>query len=173
MKYFPERLLSVNLVLVSIILIITRRFTATSLLYDQILVISLSVSVLISTFHFKKRKSFLNSLRICMVMFVFSIFTFSSTLLNIDRSRSIYVLSWVSNSEIKENSNGGIELSVKSGEASDKDAILQRVREHEKRGLVFKKNHVYRLSFTGDLVLFASKILAKVYNLEGWYINNH
>lgn len=172
-KYFFEKLILLHTLSSALLLIIVRQLTNTSLLYDEILIVSLISSIGLSIFYYTKRKSFLNSCRILIVLFLFATTIFSSTLLNIDRSRSLYVLSWIDNSQIVEKVNGSLEINVISSEALDTNAIFQRVNEHKKRGLIVQQNEIFKLSAAGKAILYSAKVLASVYNLDGWRINDH
>jgi hypothetical protein len=105
---------------------------------------------------------------ICLLV---SFFLLTSTLLNIDRSRSFYILSWVNNGQIKVVGNE-IDLSrVMSDEASSSDGIKQRIREQESRGIIVSEGSILKLSAIGTLIYNVSTKLARIFKLNGWFGN--
>ena len=96
-----------------------------------------------------------------------------STVVNIDRSRSFYVLGWVYKNEVRESQNH-IDLStVTSSEKKNLDGITQRINEQETRGLLIKNGTLVNLISTGKVVYRISSIFASAFHLEGWVKNNH
>jgi hypothetical protein len=110
------------------------------------------------------KKSFITALAISFILNI--------SLLNIDRSRSFYVLSWVANGDIKENSNKLIVL-AKSDEARDVSATLLRLNENKSRGLIEKKSETYELTWQGRLMLRSSNTLAWIFALKNWNMNKN
>ena len=97
----------------------------------------------------------------------------TSTVVNIDRSRSFYVLGWVYKNEVRESQNH-IDLStVTSSEKLNLNGVVQRIKEQETRGLLIKNGTVENLSTTGKVVYRISSIFARAFHLEGWVKNNH
>jgi hypothetical protein len=92
------------------------------------------------------------------------------TLLNIDRSRSFYVLSWVDESKVYFE-NGQIVLEVRSTESTDIAGVDLRLKEQEQRGLIREENGVYKVTNIGKLTLRIANLLAKLFNLSNWEAN--
>ena len=102
-------------------------------------------------------------------LFFLNIANFS--LINIDRSRSFYVLSWVEQSKVVLN-NSKVDLSkVYSNERLNTEAIKLRLDEQISRGLVYIDENEYRLTQFGKVYLLAAEYLAKIYKLDNWSTN--
>jgi hypothetical protein len=95
------------------------------------------------------------------------------TLLNIDRSRSLYILSWAHNNSIKL-AQGSLSLeSVVSSERLIPTAVLQRIKEHKKRGLMKNEENYVVLTRRGELYFQIANHLARIFNLTGWKENKN
>jgi hypothetical protein len=99
-------------------------------------------------------------------------FLLNSILLNIDRSRSFYVLSWVQNNQIEIISTP-TKLQIKSRESASLDAVLQRVEENQTRGLISKDSNGLHLTRAGEFLLVTSNVLAQVFVLKNWEENKN
>ena len=92
---------------------------------------------------------------------------------NIDRSKSFYVLYWIEKYESNyQPSNpeflGNIpELETRISEYD----FNQRVQEHQIRGLVAQKGSQLKLTGMGKMILRVSEIIAKYFRLTGWVGN--
>jgi len=97
----------------------------------------------------------------------------SSTILNIDRSRSFFVLSWV-NQGLVSNKNGQVDLQkVHSMEKLNPEGISQRLSEQMARGLVKVNQNNYVLTNKGKFTLSISDALARIFTLDGWNKNRN
>jgi len=94
------------------------------------------------------------------------------SLVNVDRSRSFYILSWVDNGSIS-SSDGKLEFRIKSSEASDINGVALRLKEQIGRGLVQEANGRYQLTSTGHLYISIANLLADAYQLENWDANKN
>jgi len=93
------------------------------------------------------------------------------TLVNIDRSRSFYVLSWVNAGEVV-NSGDNLDLSkVNSDEKLSTIAIQNRLSEQYQRGYVDFKENKWILTMKGRALLAISNWLATEFKLNGWIEN--
>jgi predicted transcriptional regulator len=93
--------------------------------------------------------------------------------MNIDRSRSFYVLSWVGNGDIQI-SNGQLNLSkVISDEKLNISAIKERIGEQVDRSLIERRGTTYILTQKGKVMLSIANRLASFYHLEGWFNNRN
>jgi hypothetical protein len=92
-------------------------------------------------------------------------------ILNVDRSRSFYVLNWVNQNQIVLE-QGVLNLdNVISKEKSSKEAINVRLEEQINRGLILKKEGELSLSRSGEIVLRIAEVVATVFNLQQWKDN--
>ncbi len=108
---------------------------------------------------------------LCIALIVFTVA--QASILNIDRSRSFYVLAWVQEGKVLVTGNQ-IDLSkVVSAEASSMTSIQARLIEQSQRGLVTIKEGKYSLTKKGILVLRISDLIAGVFKLELWAKNRN
>jgi hypothetical protein len=91
----------------------------------------------------------------------------SSLILQVDRSRTNYVLSWISEDLVKFK-NGHYITSINNPEALNSVAIEQRLVEHEHRKFLKIEGERVSLTFLGSLALSVSSRIGQVYNLRGW-----
>lgn len=146
-----------------------RKVSQTNLLYDQIIICStliLIVNILVGIILSKKLSIKMNFLRdSLLVAFIF--YTFGSAiLLNIDRSRSLYVFPWVgqcgnSVSCLKEN------LLPNQGKQGWQE-IEQRLNEQASRKLMEIQGDEITLTTGGKIVLTSSNLFANIFELEGY-----
>jgi hypothetical protein len=95
--------------------------------------------------------------------------TFS--LVNIDRSRSFYVLSWVDRGLVS-NVDGKFDLSrVMSDEKWNLKGIESRFFEQISRGLITSQGPRYRLTKMGFVYLKFAEISADIFKLKNWESN--
>jgi hypothetical protein len=163
-----------------LVLAIWRAFTSTTLLFDQFVLLTITIQpTLYFTFRTKifpelnlssRFTKFITSL-VC-ALFFFS--TFEYAILAVDRSRSLYVFQWVNDDKIKIDQGISIK-NVTSIEARDTQAILQRVIEQEKRGLmsIDEETQMVQLTFLGRWLLGSANFLGEIFNLTGWKINSN
>lgn len=96
-----------------------------------------------------------------------------STIMNIDRSRSFYVLAWTHKNLISYE-NGSLNLTkVQSDEKLGVTGIETRINEQISRGLITKNSSELKLSNYGKIYYIFAEKLAKVYRLNNWAENNH
>ena len=88
--------------------------------------------------------------------------------MNIDRSKSLYVLSWIHDKGPISEADLALELRKKYGEF-DAGYIHQRLKEQSRRGVFKIKHEKYSTTKLGNLYWTAASILARVFNLNGWY----
>jgi hypothetical protein len=148
-----------------------RSVWSSSLLYEQINIISVVASG-VAYLYFKvssPRKLLKMTIEIMICALAVS-FLLNSTLLNIDRSRSIYVLSWVNNEQVSLQGTK-LKLNVKSQESSNVEAIESRLVENTERGLITLTKDSFRLTFMGELVLVYANTMARIFQLQNWNRN--
>ncbi len=162
-----------NLFLTLCLLLISRRFLDISLLFEEINVIT-ALSTLIILFMRTSNKHQLNIKKIkeSIVMFLAVSFLVNSVMLNIDRSRSFYVLSWVANGQVyiapAEN-----KLMIISPESSNVKGVYQRIEENKARGFITELDNKYELTFAGKIFLNVTNTIAKTYDLKNWNSNKY
>lgn len=109
-----------------------------------------------------------------LLICVLSFYIFStSTLLNIDRSRSFYILSWVDNGFVTFTDDEFKMGGVKSLEKSNSNAIQNRIIEQINRGIIVNTNSNLELSRIGKVIVQVSNLTAKVFSLDGWQKNRY
>jgi hypothetical protein len=111
------------------------------------------------------------ALAICFVAALVFFDVGQFTLLNIERSRSFYVIAWVAEGKVNSTTSGVITQGVQSFEALNPAAVSQRVIENKDRGLFIVKGGKYQLTTLGQAFLKLSNFLAKNYRLRGWFDN--
>jgi hypothetical protein len=97
----------------------------------------------------------------------------SSVFVNIDRSRSFYILSWVNNGEVKYDKNGLNLDMVKSKESINSDAINNRIIEQINRGIIINRDSTLFLSNIGKVIVNLSNFASNLFSLKGWQINKY
>lgn len=163
--------------MISYILLAALRALVTGLLFEEIIIagfLSLLVCVLATFALFEHNRASIKKILVALFIgFQFYAFITPNMLLNIDRSRSFYVLGWIHKQEIQ-HINQGLELSqVGSPESANIKGVLDRVREQQSRGLVGISNNTYFLTTRGEIMFGMANILARIFNLNGWFENNH
>ena len=144
------------------------------LLFEQILISGflgyLVVTLLyfrINFFSYDWKKSLRDSLLGFMIYLLIALFT----ILNIDRSRSFYVLSWVAKG-IVICTDSSLDLTkVQSKEKFNSIGISSRIEEQVKRNLVLKSDSGCQLTQYGELYLVSAEVLAEIFNLKNWELN--
>jgi hypothetical protein len=145
-------------------------------LFEEILLVSTFAALL--TFgltFFLKNVGFLKDTiqLLCYVnilALMLSVLVLPYSLLNVDRSRSFYVLSWVNQGKISE-ASGQIVLRVESEESSDIAGVKLRLIEQKQRGLIREIGGQYEVTGKGELALGIANTLAKIFNLKNWEFN--
>jgi hypothetical protein len=107
-----------------------------------------------------------------LIMTLIFYFIYSFLLVNIDRSRSFYVLSWVKlyqiSSDLPHNLN-----QIKSSEAINRSAISQRLAEQKTRGLIKEEGGYLKLTNIGNFLFSISNLFAKIFNLSNWFYHKY
>jgi hypothetical protein len=93
----------------------------------------------------------------------------SFSLLNTDRSRSFFVLSWVENSDISLINQNLIVNNPVSLELQNPESVIQRIKEQRKNGLI--QSSSLELTNSGKYFLASIEFMARVFSLKGWYEN--
>lgn len=152
----------------------------TSLLFDQFCLLTVFVSLV--TFFFLKlgshsylprlmKKDSFTKVMVAMVSGLLFFSTVQYSVLAVDRSRSLYIFSWVDEGLITKNSSGisVSDISVDPEGLRDLNSINQRIMEQEARGLMKSNSEEVQLTLGGKLVLGVAELFAVIFNLKGWY----
>ena len=146
------------------------------LLFESIVLCSLMVFVVVLVVLAKSRlkvtpaTSLQTLYYVSLIGLLCTLIILPNTLLNIDRSRSLYVLNWVNLGQLN-SVNGELVVDVASPESSDLPGVQLRLGEQIKRGLVIDSGGEYELSKSGRFVLRIAEFLSSVFNLSNWQIN--
>lgn len=166
-----------NLLIGCLILALTRNFIELNFpIFEEIILASILATLITLgfTFYLNSVGGQKNSIRLLsyvnIIGLMLSLLVLPYTLLNIDRSRSFYVLSWVDKSKVYFE-NGQIVLEVRSTESTDIAGVDLRLKEQEQRGLIREENGVYKVTNIGKLTLRIANLLAKLFNLSNWEAN--
>ena len=109
----------------------------------------------------------------CLAILLTFQYLAQSTILNIDRSRSFYVLSWAHNNSIRI-SNNEVDLSkVESDEKFSKIAISERINEQVSRKFLRKDGSSYYLTWSGNLMFMVANLTGRIFKLEMWERNRN
>lgn len=153
-----------------VILIIWRIVNSTNLLFDQIFV--LTIITFFASLFLSRVKSlnitFSKWERICVALLAACLFYIFGTavLLNVDRSRSIYIFAWVN--ECNRSLNCIEDYVSDNYGKRGWDEVLTRLKEQDSRGLMNVSDSQAELTFTGRLILNSAGFSAKLFNLEGF-----
>jgi hypothetical protein len=141
-------------------------------LFEQIIFVGILtgfVSLILLSWKKSKFSVTISEILLIVTLFV-SLANFS--LLNIDRSRSFYLLAWIDQSKVRE-SNSNLDLGmVLSSENKNVNAIQVRINEQVSRGLVSINGNQYYLTGLGEVYLLISNKAADMFDLENWRINS-
>ena len=143
----------------------------TQILAVTFVIFGLNFLALLFFFCSRWQIKFLISITISLIFLVFS----QAQVLNIDRSRSFYVLSWVDQGIITlDDSEIGFDR-ICSSEMKNPKAIQMRLVEQDARGFVTQSGPNLGLTVLGDLQLFLAEKFATIFNLRNWFENtcNH
>lgn len=168
------KFLTMVLVIQLATLVLVRNLDTSSKLFEQILA---STAVCFIVFLVKgllsSKRLLTSSEYLAWLLFVSIFFCFgaSVTLLNIDRSRSFYVLSWVDAGVVSGSISKPDLKNVKSLEKIDVNAISQRLSEQSQRGLISVSNNEFSLTIGGRILVTLSKSLSNLFKLNGWNLN--
>ena len=151
-------LMVANLILFYIIQLV---FQGT-LIFEKIIastLILILLLLLVKKFNYKRLSIILI---VCMSMILLFV--------NIDRSKSFYILFWVENNKISISGNNETYLNnfPKIKNRINEYDFSQRIKEHEARGLISSGNGELVLTKTGKFILLTSDLLARSFRLNGW-----
>lgn len=146
--------------------------------FEEIVLVSIVAAALtlFLTFHLKKIGIFKDSILLLsyvnLIGLLISVLILPYSLLNVDRSRSFYVLSWVHQGKISQES-GRLLIKVKSSESTDVAGVQFRIFEQQQRGLIREINGRYEVTGIGELTIGIANTLSGVFNLKNWEANKN
>ena len=154
-------------------LFLIRQITQTIILFESILISILLTVLLAISFYFIQQKrgiikfdyETLLSLFVSVLLFYSISF---STIMNTDRSKSLYVLSWVHDLGPITEKNLAQKIRIKYGEY-DSSYIQQRITEHKSRGVFVERNGFIQTSTLGNVYWYVANKIAGIFKLSGWY----
>ncbi len=149
-----------------VLLLIIRQIIPNALLFESILISSIASVVITSISYSIKWGGFSSNMFLSILLSFLLIITPSFlVLMNIDRSRSFYVLVWAtfprSAQEIENQS-------IIAFGSAEKFGILMRLKEQEKRGLIKHDEGFYSLTTTGRLMVTTADMFASLYKLDNY-----
>jgi len=153
-------------ILVFLSLAIWRTFDNTTFIFVQICTSCFLVYIGLMIFRISGKKNIFVNRELAVVAISFIIIT--SFALNIDRSRSVFVLKWVN--ELSISSSVQIEeiAEFKNLSPLDSAAVAQRLDEQKQLGMLREVGDGYELSLLGKIFIKLASVIAKVMNLDGF-----
>ena len=90
--------------------------------------------------------------------------------MNTDRSKSLYVISWIHDTQPISPLLIESKLKEKYG-FFDSRYVEQRIREQQVRGIIKIEDGSYELTTIGQLIWRAAEVLSVIFKLDGWKDN--
>ena len=153
-------------VLLLTVLAIWRNFETDTFIFLQIIACSMIILSALYLLRLSNSKfKIFNGNELLTISISFIVVTF--LLLNIDRSRSFFLLKWVASS----GSNGITvkEIQEQKGlSETDLAAVKQRIQEQDQSGFIIVKNEKIYISREGKILVFIFRNLASIENLKGY-----
>lgn len=151
-----------------IFLAILRLFDDTTFSFLQILLVTMLVAIFVYGLSFIPLSRFtavFHGRELAITLVVFTILSF--TVLNIDRSRSFYLLKWVS---IAGNTGTSTADIAEKYNLTGQDFIdiRQRIEEQKESGSITEVDGKLKLTFLGKLIVNISTFTANFANLSGY-----
>lgn len=165
-ELFKVRQAALTTLYISMSIAIWRFFDTKTFIFIQIILCSflfLIIKYAKRLFRFKVNKDTGNELLSVAIAFIL----ITSTLINIDRSRSVFVLKWVNQYGQSGTSIEELQKS-KNFSSSEKSAVEQRIREQEQMKLLNSKNGKVYISELGKIAIFLFERIAALENLQGY-----
>lgn len=171
----------VNCVLL-ITLAVWRRIVSTTLLFDQFVfltILSVPLGLILLQIAPLRQKLQFGRLERILISLVISLLFFSTSqysILAVDRSRSLYIFSWI---ETKKVISDGSKVVITQKDSNIEDfssprALQQRIDEQVSRKLMKVSNQgVVENTLLGKGFLLLAENFASVFRLTGWYENTN
>jgi hypothetical protein len=154
-------------VLAFLLLSIWRSFDTSTLLFIQIIIVTIASYALLLIYAQVRKSRSTHPHRLFASLMVFVLLSF--LLLNIDRSRSVHVLKWVSqtNSDFEKANIQSITETYHL-QPSEIKAYDARLREQTELGFLSEKSGDFQLTLLGRLFVWFADAVSKVANLRGY-----
>lgn len=143
-----------------------RVFDSTTFLFVQILVSTLALLFFLYFISYFFQVSFFREQELLSIFVAFTLVSF--LLLNIDRSRSVFLIKWVGQAtQVGETSTEQL-FESQNLSLADKKAILQRIEEQGQIRFVDAKENNLSLTWSGQLFFKLATFMADFFNLNGF-----
>ena len=161
-----------------LLLVSIRRFSYSTRLPDQVLLIGLSLAIpsaLLGKQRFLKFRNREVDFEFKLLVFLTSFFMFLTiglqTFTNVDRSRSLFMFEWIkcapSGTTLTTLENL---VEVNFGNEA-RIAFKQRLDEQQSRGFIKVVKNEPKLTKSGDFIFHSAVLLSRLANLKGWQNN--
>jgi hypothetical protein len=151
-----------------LILAFIRFFDNSTFLFLQVLLVTLLISLIIyglSGISSHRLKIDLRGRELAITSIVFLVLSFS--VLNIDRSRSFYLIKWISISGQKGTTTTQISDKFNLSPQDSKD-LTQRVKEQKESRTIVEVDGKLHLTLLGKVIVTVSSWIAQLTNLNGY-----
>jgi hypothetical protein len=151
-----------------LILAFWRLFQNSTFLFTQILIVTAILGVIvyfISSILENRFSALLRGRELTSIVLAFTLISFVT--LNVDRSRSFYLVKWVSESSDTGTTLQEISKSKNFSREDIKD-FRQRINEQKESGTLKLENGRIKVTFLGSIVVLASRFVAKFASLQGY-----
>ncbi len=137
-----------------------------SLVFEKVTFSSLTLAIFLIII--KK----INYQRLTIILTIYICLT--QLFVNIDRSKSFYVLYWIENNKIEYDLTNltFLDKVPDINSRTNEFDFIQRVQEHKIRGLVTQNGKRISLTSAGKVILKISDLCAKFFRLKGWVGNS-
>ena len=152
-------------------LALIRLFDPNTFLFVQILILSILLLITLYAYTAKRKGRLGVTLRgkeLISVVIMFTLLSFS--LLNIDRSRSIYLLKWISVSEKSELSSQEF-IDSRANSKLDVQDLTQRLNEQKSIRTISIHDDQIKLTSFGRIIVWTSSFVGSLQNLKGYKSN--
>jgi hypothetical protein len=158
--------LSLEFLLGLLLIAIGRLLFPNALLFESIFICAFIIILLDFTIsHFLAPTKWPRSLIAALLVFLLILNVGFLVLMNVDRSRSFYVLCWSGNSSTI------VQIESKSIDklgSVEVAGIKQRLSEQEMRGLIQFRNGEYSLTRGGEILTLTAELVAKIFSLNNY-----
>jgi hypothetical protein len=162
-----------SLVTYTLILLLLRFVFNDIAVFDAVLLTTIILLIINALIGLLKREYLKLAVKDVIISLLVLYISFTTVLVNVDRSRSVFVLSWVSNNLVKIEPPGYDLSLINSYASKDYYGIEMRLNEHMKRNLIQTNDSQVSLTNYGSILLGIIEFSAKFFNLQGFYKNSN
>lgn len=148
-----------------------RKLLPSSDLFTQINIASVLCGATIFLMLILRRKLCYENVLLTIVVSLVFFISHQMVLLNIDRSRSYYVIGWVHAGNVEVLNDLYTYDKVVSLEKKNEEASNMRINEQINRGIMVKVGGNLKLTLSGKAMFQTAEILSKIFTLENWKEN--